>query len=128
MFGVNSRDGAFIMDMTPEAYRKRLSRICDKMRNFMENNCGLVDPENTCHCKKRIEIAIENRRINPEQLIFVNRAQADDSLVGACTDEMEEFDKISAVFTSNPYYLTPDRILQSVKKIITSGEYKILEA
>jgi RNA polymerase sigma factor (sigma-70 family) len=53
MFGVNSVDGGYIMDIKPEAYRKRLSRIREKMKNFMENNCGLVNPDKLCRCKQR---------------------------------------------------------------------------
>lgn len=128
MFGINSSEGAFIMNITPETYRKRLSRTREKMRSFMENNCGLVNPNKTCRCNRRVEVAIESRRINPEQLIFINRPLAENDLVGACKEEMEEFDKVSAVFTSNPYYLTPESVLQGIKKIITSGNYKILEA
>ncbi|MEL7657778.1 MAG: RNA polymerase sigma factor [Bacillota bacterium] len=127
MFGLNSKEGAYIMEITPEAYRKRLSRACEKMRNFMEENCGLVNENSKCHCRRRVEIAIQNRRINPGQLIFVNQPLVGNDLAGVCKEEMEEFDKVSAVFTSNPYYLTPERVLQGVKKIITSRDYKILE-
>ncbi|MDP4094055.1 MAG: RNA polymerase sigma factor [Bacillota bacterium] len=127
MFGINSNEGAFIMNITPETYRKRLSRIREKMRSFMENNCGLVNKNKPCRCNRRVEVAIESRRINPENLIFIDQPLAENGLVGACKEEMEEFDKVSAVFTSNPYYLTPDSIFQGIKKIITSGNYKILQ-
>lgn len=128
MFGINSNEGAFIMNITAETYRKRLSRVREKMKSFMENNCGLVNQDKTCRCNRRVEVAIEARRIDPERLIFVNRPLSEDNLVGACKEEMEEFDRVSAVFTSNPYYLTPERVLQGIKKIITSDNYKILEA
>jgi RNA polymerase sigma factor (sigma-70 family) len=128
MFGINSSEGSFIMDITPETYRKRLSRTRKKMRSFMENNCGLVNENKTCRCNRRVEVAIESRRIDPERLIFINQPLAGNELAGICKEEMEEFDKISAVFTSNPYYLAPENILQGIKKIINSENYKILEA
>ncbi len=127
MFGINSVDGGFIMDIKPETYRKRLSRIREKMKNFMENNCGLVNPDRLCRCKQRIGIAIESRRINPEQLLFVNKPSAGE-FVEECKDEMENFDKVSAVFTSNPFYLAPENIVQGIKNLIKSDNYKILEA
>jgi RNA polymerase sigma factor (sigma-70 family) len=127
MFGINSSEGAFIMNITPEAYRKRLSRTREKMRSFMENNCGLASKNSKCNCNRRIEVAIESKRINPENLIFVDQPMAENELVGICKEEMEEFDKISAIFTSNPYYLLPERIIESIKKMLTSGNYKILE-
>lgn len=128
MFAVNSSEGALIMNITPETYRKRLSRTREKMRSFMENNCGLVNLNKTCRCNRRVEVAIESKRINPEQLIFVNRPLAESDFVGACKEEMEVFDKVSAIFTSNPYYLAPESVLQGIKKVITSDNYKILEA
>lgn len=127
MFGINSIDGGHIMDIKPETYRKRLSRIREKMKNFMENNCGLVNPEKLCRCKQRIGIAIESRRINPEQLLFVNKPSTEE-FVADCKEEMENFDKVSAVFTSNPFYLAPENIVQGIKKLIKSDNYKILEA
>ncbi len=128
MFGINSKEGASIMNITPEAYRKRLSRTREKMKSFMKKNCGLVNQNKTCNCHKRVEVAIENRRINPEHLIFVNKQLAENDLVGVCKEEMEDIDKVSAVFTSNPYYMTPDSLLQGIKQMIYSGKYKILEA
>jgi RNA polymerase sigma factor (sigma-70 family) len=127
MFGVNSSEGALIMNLTPETYRKRLSRTREKMRSFMENNCGLVNQGKTCHCNRRVEVAIENHRINPQQLIFVHHPRADHNLIQACIEEMEEFDQVSAVFASNPYYLAPENISKSIRSMITSDKYTILE-
>lgn len=127
MFGINSREGAAIMEITPETYRKRLSRTRQKMRSFMENNCGLVNPDKMCRCQRRVEVAVEKGRINSEQLIFAKGAVVDTELVGTCKEEMEEFDRVSAVFNSNPYYLTPEKVLQGIKRVITSDNYRILE-
>ena len=127
MFGVNSKEGSAILNITPEAFRQRLSRTREKMRNFMESNCGLVNDNKTCSCKKRVEIAIENHRINPERLIFVNQQLGTNSVIEACKNEMEQFDNISAVFSSNPFYLAPQSILGKIKGILYSNSYQILE-
>ncbi|MCX7711571.1 MAG: RNA polymerase sigma factor [Clostridia bacterium] len=128
MFGVKSNEGAEILDISPETYRKRLSRVREKMRNFMEQNCGLANPDKMCRCSRRVEVAIENNRINPEHLIFAKHPQAYQSLVEACKDEMEELDRVSAVLASNPYYLAPENVLQKIKNMISSEKYRILEA
>jgi len=128
MFGVNSNEGADILNITPEAYRKRLSRVREKMRSFMEDNCGLVNPNKMCRCSRRVEVAIENRRISPEKLIFANQPSINRSLIETCKEEMEELDRVSAVFTSNPYYLAPENLLHNIKIIIDSDKYKLLEA
>jgi len=49
-FEVSSEEGAHIMEVTPAAFRKRLSRARLRLRAFMEEKCGLVNPALTCHC------------------------------------------------------------------------------
>jgi len=127
MFGVSSKEGAVILNITPEAFRKRLSRAREKMRNFMEGNCGLVNGNKTCNCKKRVEIAIESHRIDPKRLLFVNRPLGTNDAVEACKNEMEQFDNISAVFSSNPFYLAPQSIIEKIQGILFSNSYQILE-
>ena len=127
IFGINSIEGADILSITPETYRKRLSRIREKMRCFMENNCGLLNPEKSCRCNKRIEVAIENYRINPEKLLFAQNPLINRKIVEICRDEMEEFDEAAAIFARNPHYLAPETIVKNLTDMINSGEYKLMQ-
>lgn len=43
IFGINSAEGAELFDITPEAYRKRLSRIHQKLDNYKYANCTKDD-------------------------------------------------------------------------------------
>ena len=54
IFGVTSGEGAYILDITPEAFRKRLSRARERIQNFMVKNCGLVNKNNPCRCEKML--------------------------------------------------------------------------
>ena len=121
IFKINSTDGAYIMGITPAAFRKRLSRSKKKIADFMKNNCGLMNPENNCNCKKRLNTALVNKRIHPDNLLFANRDSIDNSL-----REMEKLDKLSSVFLSNPYYRLPREILNDVMNIINSRKFGIL--
>lgn len=127
LFEVNSKEGGYILEISPETYRKRLSRIKEKMRNFMENNCGLANPDKSCRCQSRVEVAIESHRINPNQLLFANRPLAPHDLTHLCKENMEQLDRVAAVFTSNPYYLSPDTIINNIRKVIYSNNYTILQ-
>ena len=46
IFEMKSQAAAQILDITPEAFRQRLSRARKLMRNFMLKNCGLIHAEN----------------------------------------------------------------------------------
>ena len=69
MFRVDSRIAGDILGITPEAYRKRLSRIRSRMADFLTEYCGEYG-NGTCHCADRINYALQNHRINPAQLSF----------------------------------------------------------
>ena len=47
---VSSRDGAHILGISPDAYRKRLSRARSKIKLFLMNNCGLFSSSTRCRC------------------------------------------------------------------------------
>lgn len=70
MFGLNSIQGAEIMDITPTAYRKMISRARIKLGNFLKENCGLIDPGNSCKCYNKTKGLINLGLINPDDLVL----------------------------------------------------------
>ena len=61
---------ADVLDISCDAYRKRLSRARSTVSNFMLGHCGLVNPNNACRCSKRVSQAIKLQRIDPAHLVF----------------------------------------------------------
>ncbi|MEM6816684.1 MAG: sigma-70 family RNA polymerase sigma factor, partial [Bacteroidota bacterium] len=55
----NSVEGAEILDITPTSFRKQLSRSREKVRNFLTSKCGLVNADNPCRCKRKIDFLID---------------------------------------------------------------------
>jgi len=50
IFNVSSTIAAEILDISPENFRKQLSRAKADLFQFMEANCGLINPRNSCRC------------------------------------------------------------------------------
>ena len=69
MFKIDSRIAGDILEMTPEAFRQRLSRIRRKMADFLGQYCGEYG-SGRCKCKDRVNYAIQSHRINPLQLDY----------------------------------------------------------
>ena len=66
VFGISSREGAWICDTTEAAYRQRLSRARTAVRSFVTAHCGLVSPTTTrCHCRRRVPVAVRLGRSTP---------------------------------------------------------------
>lgn len=53
VFGMDSLDAAYVLEITPEAYRQRLSRARKSMEGFLQANCGLKNEQNPCRCQTR---------------------------------------------------------------------------
>ncbi len=110
----NSIEGAEILELSPENFRKQLSRSRKKIRNFLQFKCGLANPNNPCKCNKKIDFLIKKGAINPKKLQFANFSNRSIELI----NKIEGIEKSVAIFRSTPNFKTPESIVQKTKEII----------
>jgi RNA polymerase sigma factor (sigma-70 family) len=70
IFAVNSHFGAEVLNITPENFRKQLSRGREQLRNYMHNECSLINPIGKCSCKRKTQAAINVGIVDPDNLRF----------------------------------------------------------
>ena len=99
LFAFECKHGAKICDMTEAAYRQRLSRASKRVTNFMKFNCGQINKNATCHCKRRIQIAMDRHRINPDMLLHHTESKKIKDYLAT----MNHLDSIAEVFRDNPF-------------------------
>ena len=103
MFKIDSRIAGDILGMTPEAYRKRLSRVRKKMADFLGQYCGEYG-SGRCKCKDRVNYAIQNHRINPLQLDYTEAEEISMQTIMDVKNAMEDIDGLSQDFSfCKPY-------------------------
>ncbi len=124
MFHVDSRIAGDILGLTPEAYRKRLSRVRKKMADFLREYCGEYGG-GTCHCESRVNYAIQNHRIHPSSLDFYNAVPKQVSL--EVTAAMEEIDDISQEFSFCRTYESPEKLRQFVEDFLNGAPFSVVE-
>src|SRR5262245_41319617 len=61
---IKSAEAAEILEITPAAFRKRLSRARAGVVGFMKERCGLVNPGSPCRCRRRVNHALKLGLIN----------------------------------------------------------------
>ncbi len=66
---------ADILEIDAAAYRKRLQRARTDIRRFMKDSCGLVSSSAACHCRRRVNRAIELGRIDVRSSTNSRRAE-----------------------------------------------------
>lgn len=67
---LDHREAAEVLEITPAAFRKRLSRARSSITSFMISRCGLANPANACRCRRRVAPAIQLGRVDPANLRF----------------------------------------------------------
>lgn len=123
VFELSSDEAAYVLGITPAAYRKRLSRARERLRSFMSDNCGLVNPANPCRCARRINRGVELGRVDPDHLHLATHPRR----VAAATREMEQLRDAAAVVRSHPDYAAPDRIADTLRALFTSDDLSLLD-
>ena len=127
MFRVDSKICGEVLEMSPEAYRKRLSRLRSKMSEFLSSYCELGASKN-CSCKKRIGYAVTSRRLNPQALEFSDLETLDSNLIQEYTNAMEDIDEMSFTFAELPKYKSPQIIKKFVTDILASNSMQKIQS
>jgi RNA polymerase sigma factor (sigma-70 family) len=106
-----SEEAATLCAVTPATFRKRLQRARARIQTFMRGHCGLLDPENSCRCHRRIGAAISHDRADPSNLLFATRVEG-------LKRDMQTFTDAAAIFRSHPKLRADSRIVDAVLRAI----------
>lgn len=126
VFNVSSEQGAEILGMTSEAFRKSLSRARDKLYNFMNNKCGLVNENAPCHCRNKVSEFIKQGWYTADNLKFYRENTP--KVSERVAERMDRFgDTIYADFVQlyrkHPFYEPPDTT-EWLKKTLERPDFK----
>ena len=126
MFKIDSRIAGDILDMTPEAYRQRLSRIRRKMADFLSEYCGEYGG-GTCKCKDRVNYAIQSHRLNPLQLDYTKASEIPIQTMIDVKNAMEDIDGLSQDFSFCRTYQSPERMKHLIQEFLDSTQLSIVQ-
>lgn len=126
MFRLDSHMAGEILDMTPEAYRKRLSRVRKKMAEFLGQYCGEYGG-GRCRCKDRMNYAIQSHRIHPLQLDYTTAAEIPVQTLCDVKNAMEDIDELSQDFSFCKPYRSPERTKHLIRELLNSTQISIIQ-
>jgi RNA polymerase sigma factor (sigma-70 family) len=112
----NSKEGAIIFNITPENFRKKLSRTKKSLHEFLKNNCGIINPKNKCRCHKKVDNSINKGFIAPNNLLFTDNIKNTNLI-----NSIENIQNEVSLYQSNPEYNAPKKLLKEVKRIVTTA-------
>ena len=111
--GATDALGSEILGTSRAAFRKTLSRARGKLREYMSSNCGLVNPEASCRCRKKATSFLESGAYTTDNLGFLapNRPKMSDmtaSIQERIGDDIEQ--RIEALHRGHPFYAGKDLV------------------
>jgi RNA polymerase sigma factor (sigma-70 family) len=126
VFGLPSDEAALVLDVTPAAYRKRLSRARHALEGFAQSACGLVNARADCRCEKQVHAVQVLHRTPSLQTgahmssnqLAMNRAeqqQASDAL-----DELGRMSDMAGVLRAHPDWQAPERMREAIRWVLTT--------
>lgn len=103
---MDSSEGAAILNISPAAFHKRLSRARTSIVDFMQAKCGLANPENRCRCRRRLAHARQIGRIDPARLCFAGTLSEARRFPEVLKEvrRLKATQRAAALYRSHPHY------------------------
>ncbi|MEM8899538.1 MAG: sigma-70 family RNA polymerase sigma factor [Bacteroidota bacterium] len=69
-FGIDHKLGSEIFHLSPQNFRVKLHRARKDLHNYMNNKCGLVNPDNPCRCPKKAKALKAMGKLDEKSMQF----------------------------------------------------------
>jgi RNA polymerase sigma factor (sigma-70 family) len=128
VFDVSSEQGAAILEITPTAFRKRLSRARERIQDFLMKNCALTNPDNPCTCERYLVSQHYMERVEEKDLVFAKhpcRIRQEEGTVNRIK-EMDELTQIATLYKRYPDFHAPSSFIQNIRDLVHSKKYELL--
>jgi RNA polymerase sigma factor (sigma-70 family) len=123
---LSSEEGAAVLEIAPEAFRKRLSRARERIAEFMKGICGLFDEANPCRCAKQAACASANGHLSRDTVRLASHRALQDAKQEH-VDEVEEIRQAAAIFRGHPRYASPDSLVDGLRHLLAPGRSGLLD-
>lgn len=110
---IKSSVGAEIMGTSPENFRKRLEKSRKILGNFLNGNCGVYNPANSCRCGNRINTALKCGRIEKNRLNFADK-------IDSYNEEMEELCSLTGIYNNHGSFKQRKDFMADLNQLISS--------
>lgn len=107
-------EAAEIIELSATAFRKRLSRARERVRDVMQPHCGIVNPKAQCRCQRRLQSAQAMGRLAPED----EQGTIDIPRLREFVEQVDELHQAAAVYRVDPQLSLPAARLNEIKRVL----------
>jgi hypothetical protein len=120
ILGLGHREAAEVLEITPAAFRKRLSRARQRLHAFLRSQCGLVSESAPCRCERRIVPAMARGRVDASRALFAGRDETTESLAIRQWRSVEAIREEADVLRSTPAFAASGRATEGLRALLES--------
>ena len=131
IFEVSGEEGSLILSIPAATFRKRLSRARLRLRTFMQESCGLINPGAVCRCARQaahkvVKLKEKGKPLKPLVFAAPLLVQRKNPAVAAGVQELAALDRVAAEFRSHPEYQAPNSFVAAMRNLLASGQFQLL--
>jgi len=113
---LTSDEGAEILSITPDAFRKRLSRARADLLDFMKGRCGVYDAKNPCRCSIQVPYARRTGMLDPDHLRFATTSTGN-ARADAALDEIVGLLDVGAIYRAQNI-TSPSTLIVALRSVL----------
>ncbi len=125
VFGLPSEEAALVLEVTPAAYRKRLSRARQSVEGVAHSVCSLVNADADCRCDKQAHaVAVMRQHPSPRSAAYLSaksltmtRAEQE---AGDVLDQVGRMSDMAGVLRAHPQWQAPERMREAIRWVLTT--------
>ncbi|SHK96428.1 RNA polymerase sigma factor, sigma-70 family [Desulfatibacillum alkenivorans DSM 16219] len=127
--GIPGPEGAAILDIKPAAFRKRLSRAREKIREFLSVNCDLYEKGNPCNCLTQGTLAMQNGLMDLKALSFADQGPGRDgqSSLEDSLKALEHLTREAAIMRCQADCQAPRDFVRAIRRMLDSEKFQELK-
>jgi len=125
---LSGKEGAYVLGISPAAFRKRISRARSRIIAFLKNNCGLFEAGNDCQCGSLAVGYMEKGWIDPERTLFADSAEAESSnrTLREYLVDLDELQRVSVLFKTSPRKKVSGDLVKKLSILLGNKKYSPL--
>jgi RNA polymerase sigma factor (sigma-70 family) len=125
---IGSQEGAYVMDIAPAAFRKRLSRARAKILAFLKGNCDLFEKGGRCRCGTLGAGYVENGWLDLKRTVFAAGDEPEDGYrtLRDYLADLDDLQRVSALFKESPRKKPSNDLAEKLKTLLSADKYSSL--
>lgn len=123
VFGLASEQAGEVIGITAAAFRKRLSRARERLADFTQNTCGLIDADRPCRCDRQLPAVRARAAVEPAHEAATRLQPPPDALAKTEFAQWRAFGDAAAIFRSHPEYRAPGEMTGAIRQLLIARGY-----